>query len=98
MSDIFSMFNPDWWVDENNNALQIADAVLYLILAIPVLYLFICALFSLSRYKNPYPPAKVQYRFLVLFTVLRNGKEVINSINHFIYTIYKFIYIPLCIY
>lgn len=86
MSDIFSMFNPDWWVDENNNALQIADAVLYLILAIPVLYLFICALFSLSRYKNPYPPAKVQYRFLVLFTVLRNGKEVINSINHFLDT------------
>ena len=86
MSDIFSMFNPDWWVDENNNALQIADAVLYLLLAIPVLYLFVCALFSLGRYKNPYPPAKVQYRFLVLFTVLRNGKEVINSINHFLDT------------
>ena len=30
MSDIFSMFNPDWWVDENNNALQIADAVFFL--------------------------------------------------------------------
>lgn len=45
MSDIFSIFNPDWWVDENNNALQIADAVLYLLLAIPVLYLFVCALF-----------------------------------------------------
>lgn len=86
MNDIFSMFNPDWWVDENNNALQIADAVLYLLLAIPVLYLFVCALFSLGRYKNPYPPAKVQYRFLVLFTVLRNGKEVINSINHFLDT------------
>lgn len=86
MNDIFSILNPDWWIDENNNALQIADAILFLILAIPVAYLFICALFSLSKYKNPYPTASVQHRFLVLFTVLRNGKEVINSINHFLDT------------
>ena len=86
MNDIFSIFNPDWWADENNNALQITDAVLYLLLSIPVVYLFICALFSIGKYKNPYPPAKAQHRFLVLFTVLRNGKEVINSINHFLDT------------
>lgn len=86
MNDIFSILNPDWWMDENNNALQIADAILFLVLCIPVLYLFICALFSLGKYKNPYPPAKVQHRFLVLFTVLRNGKEVIQSINHFLDT------------
>lgn len=86
MSEIFSIFNPDWWVDENNNALQIADAILFLLLSIPVLYLFICALFSLGKYKNPYPPAKVHHRFLVLFTVLRNGKEVIHSINSFLDT------------
>ena len=49
MSEIFSIFNPDWWVDENNNALQIADAILFLLLSIPVLYLFICALFSLGE-------------------------------------------------
>lgn len=66
--------------------MQIADAILFLLLSIPVLYLFICALFSLGKYKNPYPPAKVQHRFLVLFTVLRNGKEVIQSINHFLDT------------
>lgn len=86
MNDFFSIFNPDWWVDENNNALQIADAILFLLLSIPVIYLFICALFSLGKYKNPYPPTKVQHRFLVLFTVLRNGKEVISSINHFLDT------------
>lgn len=86
MNDFFSIFNPDWWIDENNNALQITDAVLFLLLSIPVAYLFICALFSLSKYKNPYPTAKVQHRFLVLFTVLRNGKEVINSINSFLDT------------
>lgn len=86
MNEIFSILNPDWWADENNNALQIADAILFLILSIPVAYLFICALFSLSKYKNPYPTAKVENRFLVLFTVLRNGKEVINSINSFLDT------------
>lgn len=84
--DIFSIFNPEWWVDESNNALQITDAIIFLLLAIPVLYLFINSLFSLGKYKNPYPEAKVKHRFLILFTVLRNGKEVIESINSFLDT------------
>ena len=29
----------------------------FLLLAIPVAYLFLCALFSLGKYKNPYPAA-----------------------------------------
>ena len=62
MNDIFSIFNPDWWMDENNNALQITDAILFLFLCLPVLYLFICALFSLGKYKNPYPPALLGIR------------------------------------
>ncbi len=86
MNEIFSIFNPDWWMDENNNALQMADAILFFLLAIPVIYLFLCSLFSLSKYKNPYPLAKEQHRFLVLFTVLRNGKEVIQSVNYFLDT------------
>lgn len=73
--DIFSIFSPDWWTDANNNALQITDAVLFLIMAIPVAYLFVCALFSLGKYKNPYPEAAEKNRFLVIFTVLRNGKR-----------------------
>lgn len=83
MNDFFSIFNPEWWMDENNNALQMTDAILFLLLAIPVAYLFIYALASLKKYKNPYPPSKKEHRFLVLFVVLRNGKEVIESINHF---------------
>lgn len=63
-----------------------ADAILFLLLAIPVVYLFIYALASLKKYKNPYPPANKSHRFLVLFVVLRNGKEVIESINHFLDT------------
>lgn len=73
-------------MNENNNALEMVDAVLFLLLAIPVAYLFVYALASLRKYKNPYPPSKVQHRFLVLFVVLKNGKEVIDSINHFLDT------------
>lgn len=86
MNELFNIFNPDWWMDENNNAFQIADAVLYLLFLVPVIYLFIYSLASLMKYKNPYPEAKKQQRFLVLFTVLRNGKEVIESINYFLDT------------
>lgn len=86
MNDFLSIFNPDWWMDENNNALQMGDAILFLLLSIPVAYLFIYALASLKKYKNPYPPAEKQHRFLVLFVVLKKGKEVIESINHFLDT------------
>ena len=34
MSDIFNIFSIDWWMDENNNALQMTDSVLFLLLAI----------------------------------------------------------------
>lgn len=83
MTDLFKIFNPEWWMNENNSALEISDAVLFLLFCIPVVYLFICSLFSLGKYKNPYPPTNVQHRFLVLFTVLNDGKEVIESINAF---------------
>ena len=76
MNDIFSIFNPDWWMNENNNALQITDAILYLLLAIPVLYLFICALFSLGKYKNPYPNAAVKNNFLDTQLYPRNKYDI----------------------
>ena len=52
MSDIFNIFSIDWWMDENNNALQMTDSVLFLLLAIPVAYLLLCALFSLGKYST----------------------------------------------
>ena len=39
MNDIFSIFNPDWWMDENNNALQMTDAVLFLLLALSLIHI-----------------------------------------------------------
>lgn len=86
MNEIFQIFNPDWWMDENNNVLQMTDAILFLLFLIPVAYLFIYSLASLMKYKNPYPESKKQHKFLVLFNVFRNGKEVIESINYFLDT------------
>lgn len=86
MNSLFDIFTPEWWLNENNNALQMIDAIMFLLLAIPVVYLLIFAIFSQLKYKNPYPEAEVGHRFLIIFTVLRNGKEVIESISHFLDT------------
>lgn len=86
MSDFLSIFNPDWWMSENNNALQMTDAVLFLLLSLPVLYLFVYALASLKKYKNPYPKAKKESKFLILFFVSKKGREVIESVNYFLET------------
>ncbi len=86
MNKIIDLFDPDWWMNESNNALQMLDAVLFLLLAIPVAYLLIYAIASLRKYKNPYPESEVYNRFLVLYVVLKNGKEVIESINHLLRT------------
>lgn len=86
MNEFFQIFSPGWWTNENNNAFEMADAILFLLLAIPVAYLAIYALASLRSYKNPYPHCHKQHRFLILFVVLKNGKEVIESINHFLDT------------
>lgn len=86
MNELSKILNPDWWINQSSQALQIVDAVLFLLLAIPVAYLFIYALASLSKYKNPYSKSPKEHRFLVLFFVLKDGKEVIESINHFLNT------------
>ena len=52
ISSIFNIFSLDWWMDENNNALQMTDSVLFLLLTIPVAYLLICALFSLESIRT----------------------------------------------
>lgn len=84
MDRFFAILDPDWWLNENNSALEMTDAILFLLLLIPVVYVLVYALASLTKYNNPYPPAKKQHRFLVLFSVLRNGKQVIDSINYFL--------------
>lgn len=56
MNEIFQIFNPDWWMDENNNVLQMTDAILFLLFLIPVAYLFIrvfSLMFRKTSFKTP---------------------------------------------
>ena len=60
MNDIFSIFNPDWWMDENNNALQMTDAVLFLIAGHPrslLVYLCIGLLAEIQESLSTVPQA-----------------------------------------
>ena len=50
------------------------------------LLVYLCIGPPCGNNKNPYPPSPKRHRFLVLFVVLKNGKEVIESINHFLDT------------
>ena len=73
MNEIFQIFNPDWWMDENNNVLQMTDAILFLLFLIPVAYLFIYSLASLMKYKNPYPESNLSIAKYRLLSVSRNS-------------------------
>ena len=89
MNDIFSIFNPDWWMDENNNALQMTDAVLFLIAGHPRTPT------CLSMHWPPCGNTRIpihrppnQHRFLVLFVVLKNGKEV-SDVPDYLQSLYR---------
>jgi hypothetical protein len=83
MDDLFNLFNISWWMDESNHAPEIIDSIIFLLLLIPVAYLLVFTLASLSKQKHSYPQAAVPGKFLVLYCVRRNGVEVINAIEHF---------------
>ncbi|MDR0961033.1 MAG: glycosyltransferase family 2 protein [Mediterranea sp.] len=83
MDELFNIFNPAWWMNENNNAPEIIDAIIFLLLLAPVAYLFVFTLASLSKQKHIYPPAPTTCKFLVLYCVRHNGHEVIGAIDYF---------------
>ena len=74
-------------MDENNNALQMTDAVLFLLLAIPrslLVYLCIGLLAEIQESLSTVPPSDIgSWSSLLCW---KNGKEVIESINHFLDT------------
>ena len=53
ISNILNIFSIDWWMDENNNALQMTDSILFLLLTIPVAYLFSQYYVTGKRLLNP---------------------------------------------
>lgn len=72
-------------MDENNNALQMTDAVLFCYWPSRSVFVYLRIGFF-AKIQESLSARQKQHRFLVLFVVLRNGKEVIESINHFLDT------------
>lgn len=62
---------------------RMADAVLFLLFAISVCYLFLFAFMSLGKRKHTYPPADKKYRFAVLFPAYREDAVITHSVGHF---------------
>lgn len=70
-------------IENGEYIFRIADAVLFLLFAISVCYLFLFAFMSAGKRKNAYPPAGKQYRFAVLFPAYKEDNVIVNSVQSF---------------
>lgn len=59
--------------------LNIADWILIFVLGLPVLYLFIFALFSTRKHMDDYPPAKRQRRFVTLIPAYKSDAVILRT-------------------
>ena len=57
--------------------LRILDLVLFIGLGLPALYLFVFALFSMNRRRDPFPLASKMHRFAVVIPAYK-GDDVIG--------------------
>ncbi|MCP9610936.1 glycosyltransferase [Coprobacter tertius] len=78
--DINSFFN----FDNGEDIFRIVDAVLFLIFAVFVLYLFIFAVKSTGKTVNKYPPAEKLYKFAILFPAYMEDLVIVNSVKSFL--------------
>lgn len=70
-------------IEHGETIFKIIDAILFLVFAITVGYLFIFAFMSLGKTKNSYPLASKQYKFVVLFPAYKEDNVIINSVQNF---------------
>lgn len=69
--------------DTLQHYIQMTDAVVFLIFAVCVGYLFIFAFKSLGTSKTEYPQASKKYKFAVLFPAYKENEVILNSIKDF---------------
>ncbi len=83
--NILPFLNTTWWEINKGHILQLTDAIIFLLLAICVLYLLIFAIMSLAKSKLEYDIARKKHRFIVLYLVQPNDDEaILNSVVEFI--------------
>ena len=73
-----------WWISNGEKLIEYADAIIFLLFLIAVLYIFIFSLASLKKTRNKYPPARKKYRFAVLFPVYQGETVIVNSVCSFL--------------
>ncbi|RHJ87762.1 glycosyltransferase family 2 protein [Parabacteroides sp. AM08-6] len=71
------------WTNSQEKYFLMADAILFLLFLIPVLYLLIFAFSSLKRRKDTYPTAKKKYRFAVLFPAYQEDNIIKETTQSF---------------
>ena len=71
------------WIDKEQYAFQLGDAILFLCFLIFVLYLFVFAIYSKRKPQYNYPTAKKKYRFAVLFPAYQEDEVIIDSVKNF---------------
>ena len=72
------------WIDKEQYAFQLGDAILFLCFLIFVLYLFVFAIYSKRKPQYNYPTAKKKYRFAVLFPAYQEDEVIIDSVKNFL--------------
>ena len=73
-----------WWLSYGDKLIEYADAIIFLLFLIAVLYIFIFSLASLKKIKYKYPPARKKHRFIVLFPAYQEDAVIVNSVCSFL--------------
>lgn len=72
------------WLKNDDYIYRIADAIVFLLFLVSVLYLFIFALYSLKKRKYEYPQARKKYSYAVLFPAYREDSVILSSVKSFL--------------
>lgn len=71
------------WIDKQEYAFMLVDAILFLLFLIAVLYLFIFAAYSKKKALYTYPPANKKCKYAILFPAYMEDEVIIDSVQSF---------------
>lgn len=59
------------------------DIVFFVLILMPVIYLFTFAIFAQKKKTKPYPPAEKNHHFLILFPAYKEDEVIVESVRNF---------------
>lgn len=75
--------NFNQYIENGEYYFSLADAIIFLLFATSVLYLFLFALKSLKKKRNKYSEAEEYYRFAVLIPAYKEDGIILNTVESF---------------